>query len=72
MFALGLIPLTAVMPQSVFVYWATNNSISIMQSLVLKNKAFRSYLEILDPPKPDPNVPTPNPFGGFNFSEVIY
>ena len=51
------------MPQSVFVYWATNNSISIMQTLVMKNKAFRSYLEILDPPPPDPNAPKPaSPF----------
>jgi membrane protein insertase Oxa1/YidC/SpoIIIJ len=70
MFAFGLIPLTATMPQSVFVYWATNNSISICQTLLLKNKDVKKYLEILEPPPPDPNAPpVTNPFSGF--MEVI-
>ena len=61
--------MTATMPQSVFVYWATNNSISIMQSLALKNKDIKRYLDIKDPPPVDPNQVVHSPFK--MFQEVV-
>ena len=63
---MAIVPLTASMPQSVLVYWAANNSISMVQATVLKNKRIKKYYGILDPPIPDPNAPAQeNPFTAF-------
>ena len=50
--ALAIGPLTMTIPQSVFVYWTTNNAVSIVQSLVLRQDAVRKYLDIPKPPRP--------------------
>jgi YidC/Oxa1 family membrane protein insertase len=50
--AVAMIPLTASMPQAVFVYWASNNVFSILQTSLLKKQSLREYFDI-------PNMPTP-------------
>lgn len=72
LFALGIIPMTATMPQSVFMYWATNNSISITQSLLMKRKDVKKYFGIMDPPPPDPTQVVVSPFALFQEVRVIY
>ena len=71
-FALGIIPMTATMPQSVFMYWATNNSISITQSLLMKRKDVKKYFGIMDPPPPDPTQVVVSPFALFQEVRVKY
>jgi len=54
--AVAMIPVTASLPSAVFVYWATNNTISIFQTVALKNEKLRKMLGILkapDAPKKD-------------------
>ena len=50
--ALAIGPLTMSIPQSVFVYWTTNNAVSIVQSIVLRQDAVRKFLDIPKPPPP--------------------
>ena len=52
-------PLTATFPAGLLVYWCTNNSISVLQSSVLKNKAVMSAMGIPEAPKQE-NLPKLN------------
>lgn len=47
----GLVPLTMDMPVALFLYWCTNNCISIVQTNILKRPAVRKYLDIPTEPK---------------------
>lgn len=59
----AMIPMTASLPQGLFVYWAANNSISIAQTMALKNKDLKKALDIPEPPPADPHaVEAENPF----------
>lgn len=49
--ACAMIPLTMHMPQGLFLYWGTNNSLSIVQTAAFKNEAVRKYFDIPNPPK---------------------
>lgn len=49
--ACAMIPLTMHMPQGLFLYWGTNNSLSIVQTAVFKNEAVRKFFDIPNPPK---------------------
>ena len=51
MVACAMIPLTMHMPQGLFLYWGTNNSLSIVQTAVFKNEAVRKFFDIPNPPK---------------------
>jgi len=59
-----MVPLTASMPQGLFVYWSANNVISIAQTLLLKNEAVRKFFDIPKLPKPEdtPDLKVRNPF----------
>jgi membrane protein insertase Oxa1/YidC/SpoIIIJ len=50
--------------QGLFVYWCTNNCISLVQTGVLKNENVRKTLDIPKPPAPEntPNLQIKNPF----------
>jgi membrane protein insertase Oxa1/YidC/SpoIIIJ len=50
--------------QAVFVYWSTNNALSIVQTLVLKQEGIRKLLDIPKPPPAEEQVPLrmKNPF----------
>jgi membrane protein insertase Oxa1/YidC/SpoIIIJ len=50
--------------QGVFLYWSTNNVVSILQSMVLKQDQIRVLLEIPKMPKPEdtPVFKMVNPF----------
>lgn len=61
--ALGMGPLTMSIPQVVFIYWTTNNAFSIVQTVVLKQEAIRTALEIPKPPTEEqPALKMKNPF----------
>mmetsp|Transcript_27690 Transcript_27690/g.39304 ORF Transcript_27690/g.39304 Transcript_27690/m.39304 type:complete len:398 (+) Transcript_27690:3-1196(+) len=69
--AVAMVPLTMSLPQGLFVYWAANNTFSIVQTFILKNETLRLYLDI---PKPPAVTDTPalkviNPFAVI--SEII-
>ena len=64
--ALAMGPLTMTIPQSVFVYWTTNNAVSIVQSLVLRHDAVRKLLDIPKPPPPGTVSPECVPMHSFN------
>lgn len=53
--AVVTLPLTASMPQSVFIFWSTNNVLSLIQGLALKNPGVKKFLDI--PDMPTANVP---------------
>lgn len=60
----AMVPLTMYMPTAVFVYWTTNNVLSLIQTGILKQKAVKKFLDI---PEPPPTTETPdlkigNPF----------
>jgi membrane protein insertase Oxa1/YidC/SpoIIIJ len=38
-------------------YWVTNNTATLLQTLLFKNAGVRKYLDIWDPPKPVPGGP---------------
>ncbi len=44
-------PLTMTMSQGLFVYWTTNNAISVTQTMILKQPAIRKYFDMPEPPK---------------------
>lgn len=56
--ALVMVPLTASFNSAVFVYWTTNNTFSLLQSIVLKQPAVRKTFGIWEPPKPVPGQET--------------
>ena len=62
--AVAMGPLTMSMPQAVFIYWTTNNAISIVQTLILKQENVRIYFDIPKPPAPadTPALKMKNPF----------
>jgi hypothetical protein len=44
--------------QALLIYWVTNNSVSLLQSLLLKQPVVRSFFNIpVVPPKPQPGQP---------------
>jgi membrane protein insertase Oxa1/YidC/SpoIIIJ len=51
--AVLMVPMTMALPQGLFVYWAANNSLSILQATVMKNEAVGRMLDIPKPPKPE-------------------
>lgn len=65
--AVIILPVTASFNSGLLVYWVANNSISLVQTAVLKNKGLRALLEIPDPPKDQP--PMKNPFK--NIAELL-
>lgn len=69
--AVLMVPLTATMPQGLFVYWSANNMISIIQTLTLKNESVRKFFDIPKLPKPEdtPDLKVRNPFA--NIAEMI-
>ena len=62
--AVAMGPLTMSMPQAVFIYWTTNNAISIVQTLILKQEHVRTYFDIPKPPAREdtPTLKMKNPF----------
>ncbi|CAE7853091.1 OXA1, partial [Symbiodinium microadriaticum] len=48
--SVAIVPLTYAMPSGVFVYWCTNNMLSMVQGKVLKTDAVASYFDIPKPP----------------------
>ena len=46
--SVAMVPLTASFPQGVFVYWITSNTFSGFQTLVTRNKGFKSLVGIPD------------------------
>jgi YidC/Oxa1 family membrane protein insertase len=53
---LAMVPVAIYFESAVLCYWASNNSITLAQSLLLKSPAIRSRLGIWEPPKPVPTV----------------
>ena len=47
---------------AVFVYWTTNNTFSLLQSIVLKQPFVKKAFGIWDPPKPIPGQEPKNIF----------
>ncbi|KAJ3074796.1 Mitochondrial inner membrane protein oxa1l [Podochytrium sp. JEL0797] len=43
---IGFIPMTAMMPAAVFVYWVTSNFLTLVQFFALKNDSVRGWLNI--------------------------
>ncbi|ORY76511.1 60Kd inner membrane protein-domain-containing protein [Leucosporidium creatinivorum] len=59
------LPFIAYFPAALLIYWVTNNSVSLLQSLLLKQPLVRSFFSIpVIPPKPQPGevgyVPEPS------------
>lgn len=52
--AVAMVPMTMNFNSAVFVYWTTNNSFSLLQSLILKQSFVKKAFGIWDPPKPVP------------------
>lgn len=50
--------------QGLFMYWCTNNTISIIQTLILKQEPVRNFFNIPKPPKEEdtPALKIVNPF----------
>jgi YidC/Oxa1 family membrane protein insertase len=59
--AVIMVPLTLSMNQGLFVYWCTNNSLSIIQGLALKNPKVKKFLNIPEIPKEGPDLKVVNP-----------
>ena len=49
--AFVMTPITMSMPTGLFVYWTTNNAISITQAIFLKVPSVRKYFQMPEPPK---------------------
>lgn len=66
--AVAMVPLTASMPQGLFVYWGTNNVLSIIQTTVLKNENVRKYFDIPKMPAPEeaPALKVRNPISAIS------
>jgi YidC/Oxa1 family membrane protein insertase len=63
--AVIMIPLTASMPQGLFVYWAANNTLSMVQAVTLKTQMVKDALGIKVIPKMEGDAAAPNPFKSF-------
>lgn len=59
--AVVMVPITLSMNQGLFVYWCTNNSLSIIQALIFKNPKIKKYLDIPEVPKEGPNLKVGSP-----------
>lgn len=62
---IGALPFIAYFPSALLLYWVTNNSVSLINSLLLKQPSVRRYFNIPTiPPKPQPGevgyVPEPS------------
>mmetsp|Transcript_36293 Transcript_36293/g.114545 ORF Transcript_36293/g.114545 Transcript_36293/m.114545 type:complete len:210 (+) Transcript_36293:105-734(+) len=58
--AIGMVPLTAYLPQGVFIYWITSNALSAAQAVVLKIPGVKGMLGIPEVPVPKaPEAPGP-------------
>ncbi len=70
--AVAMVPLTATMPQGLFVYWGANNVLSIIQTTVLKKESIRKYFDIPKMPAPTeaPALKVRNPIAAI--SEVTF
>jgi YidC/Oxa1 family membrane protein insertase len=51
--------------QGLFVYWCTNNTLSLAQTMLLKSAAMKNALGLKDPPKPTESESAENPFKKF-------
>lgn len=49
--AFMMTPLTMSMPQGLFIYWTTNNAVSVLQAIIMKVPTVRSFLDMPAPPK---------------------
>ena len=49
----AMAPMTMSIPQAVFIYWTTNNCFSLVQTVIMKQEAVRTYLDIPKPPAPE-------------------
>ncbi|CAN0068098.1 unnamed protein product [Ectocarpus fasciculatus] len=63
--AVMMVPMTASMPQGLFVYWAANNVLSLAQSSVVKTQWMKNTLGLKELPKADSNTDAANPFKKF-------
>jgi YidC/Oxa1 family membrane protein insertase len=65
--AAAMAPLTMSIPQGVFVYWSTNNALSVVQTIILKQEAIRAALDIPKPPPAEEQkaVKIKSPFATF-------
>eukprot|EP00554_Chaetoceros_debilis_P007302 CAMPEP_0194076672 /NCGR_PEP_ID=MMETSP0149-20130528/3441_1 /TAXON_ID=122233 /ORGANISM="Chaetoceros debilis, Strain MM31A-1" /LENGTH=402 /DNA_ID=CAMNT_0038757487 /DNA_START=203 /DNA_END=1412 /DNA_ORIENTATION=- len=57
--ALAMVPLTASFPTCVLCYWTANNTFSLFQAALFKNKGLKKAFGIWDAPKPVPGAPAP-------------
>lgn len=64
--AVAMVPMTMSFNSAVFVYWTTNNTFSLFQSILLKQTFAKKTFGIWDPPKP---IPGQEPKGSI-FDEV--
>jgi YidC/Oxa1 family membrane protein insertase len=46
------LPITAAMPAGCLVYWCSSNAFSVVQTLLLRNKALKKRFQIPDLPQP--------------------
>jgi len=60
--AVAMVPMTMNFNAAVFVYWTTNNSFSLLQSILLKQPIVKNAFGIWDPPKPIPGQEPKNIF----------
>lgn len=60
--AVAMVPMTMNFNSAVFVYWTTNNSFSLLQSILLKQPGVKKAFGIWDPPKPVPGQEPKNIF----------
>ena len=58
--AVAMVPMTMNFNSAVFVYWTTNNSFSLLQSILLKQTFVKKAFGIWDPPKPIPGQESKN------------
>eukprot|EP01038_Epipyxis_sp_PR26KG_P006022 gene6022-8294_t len=58
----AMLPLTMHMSQGLFVYWCSNNIISISQTVLLKHDSVRTFFGILKSPETAPDLKIKNPF----------
>ena len=56
-FGLIMIPSIAFFSAGLNCYWVTNNTATLLQTILFKNSAVRKTLGIWDPPKPVPGAP---------------
>jgi YidC/Oxa1 family membrane protein insertase len=50
MLGVAMVPLTASMPQGLFMYWCTNNVLSLLQARAMKSAALKKAFDLKDPP----------------------